>query len=299
MPSCVPLPLLEPCFLVEFPDVAVSHSPSDSQNGVPSKIMDDTDDDWKRQKREIIDKFFYEKVPENLSSGLSSTSACNEVSCIQFAKTISGTDDIAAVDNQGSHSFTVSSPRLGIVVQFRLKPLRLDTIRRANEIYGNLPKPYAESSWTKSAKATVRRLMNNTSLRDTAPELYNVIGSHYPQLHLLDTLPAVLTHHDFASVNILVDDSGHLTGVIDFDEAAVEAFGMCVWGLYECFFGSMDDGKWSFYDVPADDDSGRTIREVLEQTFWESLWTHASPNLYREEAESAVKISLSIEYGER
>lgn len=43
-----------------------------------------------------------------------------------------------------------------------------------------------------------------------------------------------------------------------------------------------------------DDASGRTVREVLEQTFWESLRTHAPSNFKREEAERAVKVSLSV-----
>jgi len=315
--------------------------------------MVDTSEEWKRQERDIIDRFFGEKVLETLNLENEPAPVCTEDSCIQFAKAVLKTDDIAAVDNQGSNSFTLLSSSLAIIIQFRLKPLRTDTICLAHEIYGDRvpevrfhdgfplpvysckvisgrvhllqpfpegkfplerekvtvaelgwfvaraaffeqPKPFADSSWTKSAEGTLHHLTKNTTLRCLAPDLFDLISSLQPQLYLLESLPAVLTHHDFSQVNILVNDSGNVTGVIDFDEAGIEAFGMCIWGLYECFFGSMEDGKWSFYDMPSEDSPGRTVREVLEHTFWESLWTNAPPSMKREEAEKAVKVSLSI-----
>jgi hypothetical protein len=49
-------------------------------------------------------------------------------------------------------------------------------------------------------------------------------------------------------------------------------------------------------DMPAAEDfqPSRSVREVLECTFWDSLWRNAPPSLKRETAERAVKISLSI-----
>lgn len=78
-----------------------------------------------------------------------------------------------------------------------------------------------------------------------------------------------------------MNDAGNTTGVIDFDEAGVEAFGMSIWGLYECFFGSMEGGKWSFYhEMP-----------VLADAFWGSLWAHVPQSLRQEKAEMAVRVS--------
>ncbi|KAK3933945.1 hypothetical protein QBC46DRAFT_429804 [Diplogelasinospora grovesii] len=313
---------------------------------------------WDRQEREIIDKFFREKIPATptTESESASAAACTEESCIRFAKAALNTDDIAAVDNQGSNSFTLLSPSLKEIIQFRLKPLNTDIIHLANTIYGDLvpevkfhdgfalpavysckaipgrvhllqpfpkgnfplerekltvaelgrfvaraaffeqPKPFSDDSWTKSAEMTLHRLTKNPTLKCLAPDLFDLLGTLQPELHLLESLPAVLTHHDFSQVNILVNDYGNVTGVIDFDEAGIEAFGMCTWGLYECFLGSMEDGKWSFYDMPAAEDfqPSRSVREVLECTFWDSLWGNAPPSLKRDKAERAVKISLSI-----
>jgi Ser/Thr protein kinase RdoA (MazF antagonist) len=91
------------------------------------------------------------------------------------------------------------------------------------------PKPFPDTSWTSSAKDTLHRLSKNSSLKNLAPELFHIITKTLqPQAYLLETLPAVLTHHDFSQVNILVNDTGSVTGVIDFDEAGIEAFGMCM-----------------------------------------------------------------------
>jgi hypothetical protein len=101
---------------------------------------------------------------------------------------------------------------------------------------------YREDSWTLKAKETLIRLQRNESLREI-PDIGDIVLRLLDQIHLLDLLPVVLKHHDFSEVNILVDDAGNVTGVIDFDVAGIEAFGMCIWGVYECFLGSMNQGK--------------------------------------------------------
>lgn len=163
----------------------------------------------------------------------------------------------------------------------------------------HVPQPkssYRAESWTLKAKETLTRLQRNKSLDDKSPKIATIIARLLDQVHLLDCLPAVLTHHDFSEVNILVDEAGHVTGVVDFDVAGIEAFGMCIWGLYECFFGSMNNGKWSFHDVAAEGYPGRTVRQILETAFWESLWSNVSDELKQKRAvfEPAVRVALSI-----
>lgn len=103
---------------------------------------------------------------------------------------------------------------------------------------------YDGTSWTKSANAVIQRLEHNSSLRQIAPEVYAEIEFLSTRLHLLDDLPAVLTHLDLGGQNIFVDkDAGTLTGVIDFDEARIEAFGINIFTLYENHVGSMEDGR--------------------------------------------------------
>lgn len=153
---------------------------------------------------------------------------------------------------------------------------------------------YISTSWVTTAKEMLDRLQRNVSLQKLAPEVATVVVRLQSGLHRLGDLPAVLTHHDFAQVNIFVDDVGTVTGVIDFDEAGIEPFGMCIWGLYEGFFGSMERGKWSFYKQAADGYPGRTVQEVLENAFWESLWSNVSPEFKRQVCEPAVKIALGI-----
>jgi hypothetical protein len=163
----------------------------------------------------------------------------------------------------------------------------------------HFPQPktsYKVDSWTAKAQGTVDRLRHNESLQAAAqrfPRWWHVLQE---RVHLVQLLPAVLTHHDFSEVNILVDDNGDVTGVIDFDVAGIEAFGMRIWGVYECFLGSMNDGKWSFHDQEAAGYPGQTVCGVLEMSFWDSLWANVSQELKekRAELEAAVRVALSI-----
>ena len=223
----------------------------------------DTSEVWKQQEREIVDKFFRKKAPETLKSGDNTLAAllCTEDSCVEFTKTILQIEDVVPVDNQGSNSFTLISQSRRLIIQFRLRPLRTDTIRLASEIYGHLvpnirfhegfplpvysckalpgrvhllqpfpkgrfplaremvsvrelgafiakaaffeqPKSFSDTSWTSSAKDALCRLSNNSSLSSLAPDLLHlIVETLQPQVHLLETLPAVLTHHDFSQVN--------------------------------------------------------------------------------------------------
>ena len=155
---------------------------------------------------------------------------------------------------------------------------------------------YHGSSWTKSAKAAVQRLEQNSSLKQMAPEIHTLITSLSTRLHLLETLPTVLSHLDLGGPNIFVDkENGALTGVIDFDEARTEAFGINIFSVYENHIGSMEDGHWSPYDMPAvEQHPGLSVSEVLTKAFWDSLWTYAAPGIKREEFEEAVGVALRV-----
>lgn len=53
----------------------------------------------------------------------------------------------------------------------------------------------------------------------------------------------------------MVDSQVYVTGAVDFDDTQTEAFGICIFGVYESFFGVMKDQKWSFFDELAGDGS--------------------------------------------
>jgi hypothetical protein len=163
----------------------------------------------------------------------------------------------------------------------------------------HLPQPlYAcdPDSWTLTARDRLIRLRQNESLQEIDLRFYKKATELLGKLHLLDKLPPVLTHHDFAQINILVADDGRVSGVIDFDSAGVEAFGMCIFGLYECFLGNMIDGVWSFYNQQAPGHPGQTVREVLEQTFWDTLWATMNKELSsrRQDIEEALQVAIDV-----
>lgn len=116
------------------------------------------------------------------------------------------------------------------------------------------------------------------------------------KIHLLEKLPLILTHLDFAEVKIMVDpQTGHVTGILDFDGARVEPFGMCIFGVYEGFFGEMRDSKWKFFDQPASRDAPcQSVREILEKAFWDTLWNAVPSWMDRLELKEPVTIALEM-----
>ena len=155
---------------------------------------------------------------------------------------------------------------------------------------------YEENSWTLSANAAIKRMERNKSLKQIAPAVYTEMVSLGSKLHLLDTLPAVLTHLELAGQNIFVDkDAGTLTGVIDFEEARTEALGINIFTLYENHFGSMEDGHWTPFDMPAGEQyPALSVSEVLTKAFWDSWWANIAPGLKREDLEEAVGVALRV-----
>lgn len=64
-------------------------------------------------------------------------------------------------------------------------------------------------------------------------------------------------------MNILVEEeTGYITGIIDWAEASIQPFGMCLWGL-ENLIGGFDKNGWHYYDT----------RQDLERKFWEVLYS--------------------------
>lgn len=85
-----------------------------------------------------------------------------------------------------------------------------------------------------------------------------------------------------------------MTGFLDFEDAKTEAFGMCIFGIFEGFLGVMKDRRWSFFDQGAGDGSGKSVKEVLETAFWDALWDALPPEMTRHELEEAVMVALDI-----
>lgn len=166
----------------------------------------------------------------------------------------------------------------------------------ASSHFPHPPDDCKDNSKTHGARATFKRLEQNTSLKDIAPVLHAEISSVSAKLHLLQDLPLVLTHPDLVGLNIFVDrTTGRITGVIDFDNAQVEALGVNIVTLYEWFVGSMEDGHWSPYDMPAGERyGGKNVCQVLEAAFWDTFWANARQDLSKEESGEALLVALKV-----
>ena len=153
---------------------------------------------------------------------------------------------------------------------------------------------YSPTSWTKTARNTLETLTQNEDLKRIEPRFLERATSLLGRIPLLDKLPPVLSHADFAEINIMVNSRGNVTGVVDFEDAKTEAFGMCIFGIYEGFLGVMKDQKWSFFDQDAGDGSGKSVKDVLETAFWEKLWDALPREMSRHKYEEAVMVALDI-----
>ncbi|MCJ1269409.1 hypothetical protein MMC22_009301 [Lobaria immixta] len=165
----------------------------------------------------------------------------------------------------------------------------------AKSAYWPQPKSsYSATSWTETARTTLEKLIQNDDLKRIEPRFIEKARSLLTKIPLLNKLPPVLSHADFAEINILVSSEGNVTGVIDFEDAQTEAFGMCIFGIFEGFFGVMEDQKWRFFDQLADDGSGNSVRTVLETAFWNALWDALPPEMSKQKFEDAVMVALDI-----
>ncbi|GAM90033.1 hypothetical protein ANO11243_080730 [Dothideomycetidae sp. 11243] len=113
------------------------------------------------------------------------------------------------------------------------------------------------------------------SLATHVPELLSTVADVASHLHLLATLPRVLTHHDHGFANLLVDkESGAVTAVLDWDFASIEAFGMTVYSFYEDLTAHREGDKIHLYDQTVEEDGRNvsSVQKVLEDAFWQQLW---------------------------
>jgi Phosphotransferase enzyme family len=77
----------------------------------------------------------------------------------------------------------------------------------------------------------------------------------------ITSLPWVLTHGDLVPGNIMLSTaSGHLTGLVDWAEAEILSFGLCLYGLEE-ILGEMTETGWEYHPDA----------ERLRQVFWREL----------------------------
>jgi hypothetical protein len=109
--------------------------------------------------------------------------------------------------------------------------------------------------------------------------------------------PLIVNHGDLIPSNILIDEeSWEVKGVVDWAEAEVLPFGMCVYGL-EHLLGYLDVSKptgpkWVWYDGA----------EELRVEFWGGLWEKIKPKSgnkeeWRKDAECARDAGILLWYG--
>jgi len=101
----------------------------------------------------------------------------------------------------------------------------------------------------------------------------------------LAELPVVLVHDDLGSLNILADNDGNVTGILDWNGSQYLPLGWNLYGVDE-FFGYMRVDGWV----------DRKEKEELEKVFWDAFWEKAPLPLCekREKVQFAITIAKGI-----
>ncbi|KAK2747501.1 hypothetical protein FQN57_001993 [Myotisia sp. PD_48] len=142
--------------------------------------------------------------------------------------------------------------------------LRFNLERQMNTVLG-LARFFA-AAWVKPQPQSEILLRNKYDLKlqelsNVMPSyLTSVIASVQSQLDLLfsSNFRWALCHGDLNEMNLLVDeDTGNLTGVVDWAEASIQPFGISLWGL-ETLLGFSDQNGFHYYSSSMD----------LENAFW-------------------------------
>ena len=99
--------------------------------------------------------------------------------------------------------------------------------------------------------------------------------------------PMVLTHSDLNEMNILVDPSGNLSGVIDWPDASFQPFGFALYAL-ENALGCMSCDGWKWFDDV----------EALRNAFWRAFQEQTNVSEAQIELiKCAARVGILIRYG--
>jgi serine/threonine protein kinase len=103
------------------------------------------------------------------------------------------------------------------------------------------------------------------SLLNELPRRFRPIVKHVmSQYHLIEALPMVLAHGDIVPSNILLDPTnGQLFGLVDWAEAEMLPFGICLYGLEEILGYMTADNQFVYY----------SDAEESRAAFWERFQT--------------------------
>lgn len=137
---------------------------------------------------------------------------------------------------------------------------------------------------TKEIDAFIETLPSrfNTFLQKVKHELPTIFDDHYP---------FVLTHLDLLPWNVLVDEDGHITGIIDWWDAQTIPFGVALQGFFFMLLGWMDreNKVWYCYAEHLE----------IEQLFWDTFESIAGKMTAQEKRsmEATQMLGYFLRYG--
>jgi serine/threonine protein kinase len=151
---------------------------------------------------------------------------------------------------------------------------------------------FLAKAWHQRAEISLPLGMIGSSIKQRLEILYIELPPRFrpivehviSQYHLIEALPMVLAHGDIVPSNILLDPiDGHLFGLVDWAEAEMLPFGICLYGLEEILGHMTANNQFVYY---ADADQCRAA-------FWEKFRTEI-PLLRDKKTFEAVLLSREL-----
>jgi serine/threonine protein kinase len=131
---------------------------------------------------------------------------------------------------------------------------------------------FLAKAWHQRAEISLSLGTIGSSIKQRLERLHTELPSRFrpvvehviSQYHLIEALPMVLAHGDIVPSNILLDPTdGHLFGLVDWAEAEMLPFGICLYGLEEILGHMTGDNQFVYY---ADAEQARAA-------FWDKFRT--------------------------
>jgi serine/threonine protein kinase len=151
---------------------------------------------------------------------------------------------------------------------------------------------FLAKAWHQGAEISLPLGIIGSSIKQRLQKLHNELPTRFRsivkhvinQYHLIDDLPLVLAHGDIVPSNILLDpSSGHLYGLVDWAEAEMLPFGICLYGLEEILGHVTDKNQFVYYPDA----------EASRAAFWAQLRAEI-PQLEDKETLEAVMLARDL-----
>ncbi|GJC90278.1 hypothetical protein ColLi_13116 [Colletotrichum liriopes] len=220
----------------------------------------------------------YYSLDNAISAFFETNTSATREQCDEFTLSRAG-GQVDPVQIQGTFSYTVTAgTNKSKIFQFRIQDFSIDMeiMKLAKTVHPQLVAGCKYHGTIGGSRPIHIYEMDNLpgtayimARNISVPQPADAVSRHR------STVKDLASHGDLCEMNLLVNsNTGKITGIVDWAEAAILPFGFSLWG-FENVLGYMDSEGWHYYDN----------RRELEHLFWQT---------FLEEARNASKVDLQF-----